>query len=164
MLDWRGYLGIGGTELGLDGQESSRKPWKNGCFQSSWHRQRHRAGGCEGTSDSRVWVAGGWTGGVLASSSDNRKLQRAEPWELRDVRHSQISCILLPPGRIHQGRKTPASSSAWFSPSLHGGGLGWVGLFQTHSVLLPGTHFPGIWAVMESSAWKSSGKRKDRMS
>lgn len=76
LLDWRRFLEIGGTELGLDRQDLSRKTWANGRPQSSWRKQRRRAGGHRGTSDSRAWGSG-W----VDKCSDRRKGIKQPEWE-----------------------------------------------------------------------------------
>lgn len=99
---------------------------------------------------------------MTASSSQSGKLPRAEPWEtttVGGVRRSQISSRQHPPGR-----EKSCKPQAWLSPSLQrdtegGSRAGWAHP-GTWGVLVTGAYFPG----METSAWESFGRRKDRIS
>lgn len=106
---------------------------------------------------------------MTASSSQSGKLPRAEPWE------TTLGALGVPrspaqffPRQHPPGREKACKPQAWLSPACRetlreAGRAGWARP-EIRGALITGAYFPGIQAVMETSAWESSGRRKDCIS
>lgn len=161
LLGQRRCLGIGGTNLGLEW--TGFEPPRPESFRGG--RAAPRAHGPSKGTKARKRMAGprtlwslgqraGWMGGMKSSSTESEMPQNPEN------NHTKCSRDFFFPRQHPPGKENSVSPSIGCLPAWEVDRAGWA-CSGTPWLLIASTFSPGIGVARESSAWKSSRKRKD---